>query len=125
MMNTAKINKKKWFIQRNSVTSHNWFGAIGNLNTELADNLKFDIGFDFRSYKGLHYRNLRDKLGSDGYRDFQYADFPNGKLAVEEYQWPIGYVECFGDTDSEEKIDRNNNGIIDYFGLYFQLEYAG
>ena len=30
----------------------------------------------------------------------------------------------FGDTDSEEKFDRNNNGIIDYFGLYFQLEYA-
>ena len=117
--------RRNGFIQRNSVNSHNWFGAIGNLNTELADNLKFDIGFDFRSYKGLHYRNLRDKLGSDGYRDFQYADFPNGKLAVEEYQWPIGDVwNVFGDTDSEEKIDRNNNGIIDYFGLYFQLEYA-
>ena len=117
--------RRNGVIQRNSVNSHNWYGAIANLNTEFSENLKFDIGFDFRSYKGLHYRNLRDRLGSDGYRDFGYADYPDGKLATQEYQWPIGDVwNVFGDTDEEEKIDRNNNGIIDYFGVYFQLEYA-
>ena len=117
--------RRNGIIQRNSVNSHNWYGAIANLNTEFSENLKFDIGFDFRSYKGLHYRNLRDGLGSDGYRDFEYADYPGGKLATKEYQWPISDVwNVFGDTDKEEKIDRNNNGVIDYFGIYFQLEYA-
>ena len=112
-------------IQRNSINSHNWFGFISNVKAELNDKLTLDIGFDSRFYKGLHYRSLRDALGADGYRDFGYADYPGGKLAYKTYKWDMSQVwNVFGDTDEEEKIDRNNNGIIDYFGVYFQLEYA-
>jgi len=123
----SQYPRRNGWIQRNSVNSHNWFGAIANLKTELAENLTLDVGFDSRFYKGLHYRNVRDLLGSDGYRDSRYNGAPNTNgvvAATKEYQWPIGDVwNVFGDTDAEEKIDRNNNGVIDYFGLYFQLEY--
>jgi sarcosine oxidase delta subunit len=123
----SEYPRRNGWIQRNSVNSHNWFGAIANLKTELAENLTLDVGFDSRFYKGLHYRNVRDLLGSDGYRDSRYNGAPNTSgvvAATKEYQWPIGDVwNVFGDTDAEEKIDRNNNGVIDYFGLYFQLEY--
>jgi hypothetical protein len=124
---SSQYPRRNGWIQRNSVNSHNWFGAIANLKTELAENLTLDVGFDSRFYKGLHYRNVRDLLGSDGYRDSRYNGAPNTSgvvAATKEYQWPIGDVwNVFGDTDAEEKIDRNNNGVIDYFGLYFQLEY--
>lgn len=33
-------------------------------------------------------------------------------------------MECIWGYGRRRKIDRNNNGIIDYFGVYFQLEYA-
>ena len=125
---SAPYPRRNGWIQRNSVNSHNWYGAIGNLKTELADNLKLDVGFDLRSYRGLHYRNIRDLLGSDGYRDSRYMGSPNTAGVVagsKEYQWPIGDVwNVFGDTDKEEKIDRNNVGVINYLGAYFQLEYS-
>ena len=124
----SEFPRRNGWIQRNSVNSHNWYGAIGNLNTKLSDNTTFDIGFDYRSYRGLHYRNIRDLLGSDGYRDSRYAGSPNTTGVVAgstEYKWPIGDVwNVFGDTDKEEKIDRNNVGVVDYFGLYFQIEHV-
>ena len=75
----------------------------------------------------MHYRNIRDLLGADGYRDSRYNGSYNSAGTVagtKEYKWPISDVwNVFGDTDKEEKIDRNNIGVVDYFGLYFQLEY--
>jgi hypothetical protein len=122
---SAGVTRRNGWIQRNSVNSHNWFGAIGNIKSKLNDYLTLDVGFDSRFYKGLHYRSLRDRLGSDGYRDGRYADYPGGKIVTKTYEWPIGDVwQVFKSTDDEEKMDRNNNGIIDYFGLYFQLEYV-
>ena len=124
---SAPFPRRNGWIQRNSINSHNWFGAIGNLKTELADNLTLDLGFDSRFYRGFHYRNLRDLLGSDGYRDSRYNGTPNTSGVVagtKEYRWPISEVwNVFGNLDEEEKIDRNNVGVVDYFGLYFQLEY--
>ena len=122
---SAPFERRNGWIQRNSVNSHNWFGAIGNYKTKINENITVDVGFDSRFYRGLHYRNLRDRLGSDGYRDGRYADFPDGKVVTKEYRWPISDVwNVFGDTDKEEKIDRNNVGVIDYIGLYFQTEYS-
>ena len=120
----APFPRRNGWIQRNSVNSHNWFGAIANLKAELAENLTLDVGFDSRFYRGLHYRNIRDLLGADGYRDSRYNGSYNSAGTVagtKEYKWPISDVwNVFGDTDKEEKIDRNNIGVVDYFGLYFQ-----
>ena len=117
---------KNGWIQRNSVNSHNWYGAIGNVKSKLTDKLTLDVGFDTRFYRGLHYRTIRDLLGADGYRDSKVNGSANdaGTIVSKEYRWPIGDVwNVFGNTDDEIKIDRNNVGVIDYFGLYFQLEY--
>ena len=87
----SEYPRRNGWIQRNSVNSHNWFGAIANIKTELAENLTLDVGFDSRFYKGLHYRNVRDLLGSDGYRDSRYNGTPNTNgvvAATEEYKWP-------------------------------------
>ena len=46
----APFPRRNGWIQRNSVNSHNWFGAIANLKAELAENLTLDVGFDSRFY---------------------------------------------------------------------------
>jgi outer membrane receptor protein involved in Fe transport len=64
-------------VRRASINSHNWFGFLANLNTQIDENLTFDIGFDVRSYKGFHYRRLDNLLGADGYRDNSDVNNPN------------------------------------------------
>ena len=53
-------------IRRASMNSHDWVGAISNLEYEKG-NWKTSIGIDLRNYKGYHYRVLNDLLGLDGY----------------------------------------------------------
>ena len=59
---SAPFERRNGWIQRNSVNSHNWFGAICNYKTKINENITVDVGFDSRFYRGLHYRNLRDRL---------------------------------------------------------------
>jgi len=54
-------------VRRASMNSHDWVGAISNLEKDLGDGFRASIGIDLRSYKGYHYRVLNDLLGLDGY----------------------------------------------------------
>ena len=53
-------------VRRASMNSHNWIGAISNLEIQK-DKFKYSIGVDLRSYTGYHYRVLNNLLGLDGY----------------------------------------------------------
>tara|TARA_Y100001938_G_C8099372_1_gene440434 strand:- start:46 stop:2754 length:2709 start_codon:yes stop_codon:yes gene_type:complete len=53
-------------IRRASMNSHDWVGAISNLEYEKG-NWKTSIGIDLRNYKGYHYRALNHLMGLDGY----------------------------------------------------------
>src|SRR6056300_205167 len=53
-------------IRRASMNSHDWVGAISNLEIN-SGKFKYSVGVDLRSYTGYHYRVLNDLMGLDGY----------------------------------------------------------
>ena len=53
-------------IRRASMNSHDWIGAISNLEYN-SGNLRASVGVDLRRYKGYHYRALNNLMGFDAY----------------------------------------------------------
>ena len=53
-------------IRRASMNSHDWVGAISNLEID-SGKFKYSIGIDLRNYKGYHYRTVNNLMGFDGY----------------------------------------------------------
>jgi len=88
-------------ILRNSVNSHNWLGILSTLNYNLSKELTLTAGIDGRSYKGIHYREVRDLVGGDYWYDKKYGAARVG-----------------------DKIAYWNDGHVTYGGLFAQLEYT-
>ena len=57
------------FAIRNSINNHIWTGALSTLNTELSPNLNLTVGLDGRTYKGTHFREMRDLVGGSFFKD--------------------------------------------------------
>lgn len=120
-LNTSRDNG---LTRRASINSHNWQGAIINLNTELSKSLTFDVGLDLRNYKGIHYRRLDNLLGADAYVDNDDINNPDNRL-TNTYTSGFGsIVNVFKSIDDEEKIDYYNDGLVRWTGLFGQLEYS-
>ena len=113
-------------IRRASMNSHNWFGLIANLHTEINDEWSWDVGLDARSYKGIHYRRVDNLLGADGYFDDDDINNPNHTVrqdgAIDSDFGSI--INIFKNIDDEEKIDYYNDGIVRWIGTFGQLEYS-
>ena len=91
-------------VVRNSVNNHNWYGLLSTLDLRLNDQFKITTGIDLRSYKGEHFRTVRNLLGGDYYLDFDDANQATP-------------VKRLGD-----KIDYNNDGLTRWAGGFLQLE---
>ncbi len=113
-------------IRRASMNSHNWFGLIANLNTQINEKWSWDIGVDLRTYKGIHYRRVDNLLGADGYFDDDDINNPDhivradGAIASDFGS----IVNIFKSIDDEEKIDYYNDGLVRWLGAFGQLEYT-
>ena len=117
--------RRNGIIRRASMNSHNWVGAIVNLKTQATDKFAYQLGFDLRKYKGIHYRRLDNMLGSDGYRDFNNVNYPDGFIANKEYSSDLSALwNVFKSVDDEEKIDYHNDGLVSWQGLFGQAEYV-
>ncbi|MCH2194542.1 carboxypeptidase-like regulatory domain-containing protein [Kordia sp.] len=116
-------SRSNGIVRRASINSHNWFGLLANLNTQLNDNLTFDIGFDARTYKGFHYRRLDNLLGADGYLDNSNVNNPNVVLTNTYSSDFSSIVNVFKDIDNEDKINYYNIGYVRWLGIFGQLEY--
>ena len=90
---------------RASRNDHNWFGILSTLKTDLNDNLVLLAGLDWRSYKGIHFREVTDLLGGQYVED---DGNENNPLAAAQ----VG-----------DKIDYYNDGIVGWLGAFAQLEY--
>jgi len=88
-------------IIRNSVNNHFWAGFLSTLKWNISDRLILSAGLDARFYVGEHYREVRDLVGGD--------------------YW---YDSKFGATTVGDKIAYWNDGIVNYGGLFAQLEYT-
>ena len=99
-------------IRRASMNSHDWYGAISNLEGQFGK-LKTSIGVDLRTYKGYHYRVVNDLMGLDAY--YSTGQFINTTVAATPFT---------GTGLNGPKIDYYNNGIVGWQGVNGMLEWA-
>lgn len=107
-------------IRRASMNSHDWVGAISNLEY-TKDNLRASVGIDLRNYKGYHYRALNNLMGFDAYYSGGNRNASGGMIIDGE-----STIEAspFNDTGlNGPKIDYYNVGIVKWAGLNGLVEY--
>lgn len=110
-------------IRRASINNHNWYGILSNLNIEANENWAFNIGFDGRTYKGDHWRQVNDLLGLTGFQDNFRTDRPDDYTFTNEYEAnPWTALFDFADEDDRTQYDYSEN--INYIGGFGQAEYA-
>ena len=100
-------NNQSVGILRNSINRQNTLGLISKLNYDLSDELKLQVGIDWRSAGIEHAREVRDLLGGDYYLDFADKNSPDGKR-----------VEL-GDI-----IAYHNETTVDWLGGFLQGSYS-
>ena len=104
-------------IRRASMNSHDWIGAISNLNIK-SGKMTYSVGIDVRDYKGYHYRVLNNLMGLDG-----YYSTGNKNSAGQIIETTIE-ANPFKDTGIKgPKIDYYNVGKVGWQGLNFLAEY--
>ena len=104
------------YIIRNSVNNHTWFGALTTFNKQIK---KFDLtlGLDARTYKGEHFREVRDLLGGKFYKD------PMSPTSTVDAN-SSSYWNVFQVTPVTNRIAYDNDGLVDYYGTFGQVEYS-
>nr|WP_173851202.1 TonB-dependent receptor [Flavobacterium sp. 28A] len=115
-------NSKDGYVRRASINSHNWYGAVINLNNKLSETLTLDLGIDARTYTGFHFRNISDLLGADGYLD--NSDINNPNRTLNKTYDSSASLNPFSNVKDQEKIVYNNNGKVTWLGVFTQLEYS-
>jgi outer membrane receptor protein involved in Fe transport len=106
-------------IRRASMNSHDWFGAISNLEYETGK-MRYSLGVDLRQYTGYHYRVLNNLMGLDGY----YST--GNKNSAGQIINTLVEASPFKDTGlNGPKIDYYNIGKVGWQGLNGLAEYAG
>ncbi|WGK95336.1 MULTISPECIES: TonB-dependent receptor [Flavobacterium] len=106
-----------------SINSHNWYGGVVNLNTKLSEKFTLDFGLDARTYRGIHYQNITDLLGSTNYADNFDVNNPNRVLTATYAARPS--LNPFFSLDYQTgKINYNNDGLVNWYGAFTQLEYS-
>ena len=104
-------------VRRASMNSHNWVGAISNLEYTTG-NWKTSIGVDLRNYTGYHYRAMNDLMGLDGYYSTG-NDNTNGQIIETTID-----ANPFGNTGlNGPKIAYYNIGYVGWSGVNGMVEY--
>ncbi len=108
----------------NSVNSHDWYGAVINLNKKLTENLTWDFGIDARTYKGYHFQNVSDFIGATGYKETLNKNFPTeGYIITESYGSKVNY-NPWAPKDDKGIAKYNNDGNVRWYGAFTQFEYS-
>jgi len=115
-------DRRNGFTRRASINSHDWYGAVIDLNKKLSDKLILDFGIDVRTYTGYHFRNINDRLGADGYKDDR--DINNRNRVLYQTYDASPDLNPFTNIKGQEKIEYNNNGYVNWLGAFTQLEYS-
>jgi outer membrane cobalamin receptor len=116
-------------VRRGSMNMHRWLGAVVNFNHEINENLDFNVGADFRTYYGQHFRLVDNLWGLDGYWDDNYNGdgfqelFPGGQVYTQEHRSSPYLFWTNRNRMTDDKLDYYNNERISYMGAFGQLEY--
>ncbi len=106
-----------------SINSHNWYGGVVNLNTKLSERFTLDFGVDARTYRGIHYQNMVDLLGSTNYADNNDKNNPN-RVLTGTYAARPNLNPLYSLGYQTDKINYNNDGLVNWYGAFTQLEYS-
>ncbi|WP_313502143.1 TonB-dependent receptor [Kaistella carnis] len=117
-------NSNNGIIRRSSINSHNWLGIITSLNHKINENLTATVGFDGRTYKGIHYRIVTDFLGNNSYTDTSNINNkPN--VITNAYTTNPTWNPFGGKTaDIKDQLAYSNDGLVTWLGGFGQLEYT-
>ena len=116
-------------IRRASMNMHRWLGAVINFNHEISENLSFNLGADFRTYYGQHFRLVDNLWGLDGYWDDNYngqgfqEQYPGGQVYTQEHAASPYILWTDRNTVKYDRLDYFNTERISYSGVFGQLEY--
>lgn len=109
---------------RNSVNRQWTIGTISKLNFDISDQLKTQIGIDWRTAEIQHFREVRDLLGGDYAVNGKYVNTVEGSGRYSKF------FNEFNDATIEankvglgDKIDYNNTNTVDWLGFFGQAEY--
>ena len=116
VINAASTTGSKYGI-RNSINNHTWYGVLSTLNHDLTDNLNLTLGVDARTYKGTHFREMRDLIGGSYYKDLFVT-----KATVDPNA--SDYIDITKITPTNNRVAYDNDGLVDYEGAFGQLEYS-
>ncbi|MDP6032222.1 MAG: TonB-dependent receptor plug domain-containing protein, partial [Candidatus Marinimicrobia bacterium] len=100
-------NNQSVGILRNSINRQNTYGLISKLHYDLSDELKLQVGIDWRTAGIEHAREVRDLMGGDYYMDYADDNASDGKR-----------VEL-GDI-----IAYHNETTVDWLGGFLQGSYS-
>ena len=92
---------------RNSINRQSTIGGISKLNYDLNEDIKLQLGLDWRTAGIEHAREVRDLLGGDYYVDFADDNASDGKIVR------------LGD-----KIAYSNVTTVDWLGFFGQASYS-
>ncbi|WP_209401606.1 TonB-dependent receptor [Pseudozobellia sp. WGM2] len=121
--NEASADGSATYALRNSVNNHAWYGLVTNYKLELTDNLDWNVGFDLRSYKGTHFRQIHDLLGADYFQDNGHIRYPSGNQISATFK-ANPWSALGGFADESERYAWDYDERINYGGMFTQLEYA-
>lgn len=110
--------------RRASMNSHNWYGSIINFHDDINTNWSFDVGLDLRTYKGIHYRTVNDVLGADNYIDYDNINDRPNVIEPEDFVEATASWNPWENIDEQEKIDYYNDGLVNWAGVFGQVEYT-
>jgi len=114
--NDADVNRAVE-IRRASMNSHNWVGAISNLEYNK-DNWRASVGLDLRKYKGFHYRALNNLMGLDGYYSTGNKNSMGQVINTTIEASPFNNTGLNG-----PKLDYYNVGVVGWTGANGLVEY--
>ena len=124
------------YVTRASMNMHNWLGAVSNYETQLSDNLTFNVGVDLRTYYGEHFRIVENFHGLTSWQENirlrdqnnnhqTYGTYGTYKYVVAtESMGANPWEATFNNFDEAQKIAYSNDERISYGGLFTQLEYV-
>tara|TARA_Y100000991_G_scaffold104815_1_gene78999 strand:- start:2005 stop:4443 length:2439 start_codon:yes stop_codon:yes gene_type:complete len=124
------------YITRASMNMHNWFGLVSNYETQLSDNLTFNVGADLRTYYGEHFRIVENFHGLTSWQENIRLRDQNNNHDIYGTYGTYKYViatesmganpwdATFTNFDEDQKIAYSNDERISYGGIFTQLEYS-
>lgn len=104
-------------IRRASMNSHDWVGAISNLEYKK-DKIRASVGLDLRRYKGYHYRAMNNLMGFDAYYSGGNRNNSGQMINTMIEASPFNNTGLNG-----PKIDYYNVGLVNWVGVNGLVEY--